>query len=265
VAYKQDVSEIISLIESIDKAVISCGPNVSSSITVIDNGLTIPGNLLPPHVVLTRSTGNVGFGRAHNAIMQHGFTTGSEVYIGVNPDGAMHHDCLKNMLRMNQRHRGNALIEALQFPEEHPKFYHPETLECAWISGACFLISKSIWQATGGFDEKIFLYCEDVDLSWSARQRGYKLLTCPTALFFHDVSDRQYSHNTWREMLISGRYLAHKWRNNTFRETMEREILAAGFFKSVADMPKLSSGDVVDGDISHTNFDKMFSFTSTRW
>jgi hypothetical protein len=265
VAYKQDVSELIELFGSIDIAIAKCGPNVSASIVIFDNGMTITKDLLPRHVDLKSNGWNGGFGRAHNEIMKQAFTSGGDIYIGVNPDGALHRDCLKSMIRMSQRHEGNALIEAIQFPEEHPKFYHPETLECDWVSGACFLITRDIWNDTKGFDENIFLYCEDVDLSWTARRHGYKTLTCPSALFYHDVSDRGYSEHIWREMLTAGRYLAHKWQNPGFREKMEDELLAAKFFQRRSEMPKLDDSQVLESRIDHTNFGKMFSFTATRW
>ena len=265
VAYNQEIAELLDLIASIDRAIARCGPNVTASIAIFDNGLTISESALPHHVDLRSDGRNNGFGLAHNQIMDRAFSEGGDIYIGVNPDGALHRNCLTNMIRMSQRHGDRALIEALQFPEEHPKFYHPETLECEWISGACFLISKDIWTDTKGFDENIFLYCEDVDLSWSARRHGYKTLTCPSALFYHDVSNRPYSPRVWREMLIAGRYLAHKWQDAAFRKRMEDELLFAKFFKTKKEMPRLDERDILRGRTDHSNFEKMFSFATTRW
>ena len=265
VSYKQDKGELETLINSIDEALSRAGPNVTASIVIYDNGLTIEDGSLPRHVELMSNGKNEGFGRAHNEIMKRAFERGISVYVGVNPDGALHRDCLINLLRMNQRHFGQALIEATQFPEEHPKFYHPETLECDWISGACFLITREIWNDTKGFDENIFLYCEDVDLSWSARRHGYQTLTCPSALFYHDVSNRGYSETVWKEMLIAGRYLAHKWGNRPFRKKMEEELLAARFFGKRAGLPPLDNASRLVGGTEHANFSKMFSFSTTRW
>ena len=44
---------------------------------------------------------------------------------------------------------------------------------------------RDAFQRVGGFDERIFLYCEDVDLSWRLREAGYRLRYVPAATFEH--------------------------------------------------------------------------------
>ena len=61
------------------------------------------------------------------------------------------------------------------FPYEHPKIYDPVTQEAQWSSGAAFAIRCEVYERLGGFDEKIFMYGEDVDLSWRLRSFGYKI------------------------------------------------------------------------------------------
>ncbi|GAB2849855.1 glycosyltransferase family 2 protein [Microbacterium insulae] len=41
-----------------------------------------------------------------------------------------------------------------------------------WLSGACFAISRAMWERLGGFDDDYFLYWEDVDLSVRAARAG---------------------------------------------------------------------------------------------
>lgn len=78
-----------------------------------------------------------------------------------------------------------AAFELRQFPYEHPKYYDPVTLETSWISGACFVLKRSVFEETGGFDESIFMYGEDVDLSWHIRALGYRLQYVPAAITWH--------------------------------------------------------------------------------
>jgi len=51
--------------------------------------------------------------------------------------------------------------------------------------GGAALISKSALRIVGGFDRKLFMYFEDVDLSWRFRLRGYKIGYCPEARVAH--------------------------------------------------------------------------------
>lgn len=54
-----------------------------------------------------------------------------------------------------------------------------------WVSGACFLMRRSAWDALGGFDESYFMYAEDMDLCWRAKQAGWRVAFEPSARVVH--------------------------------------------------------------------------------
>ena len=62
---------------------------------------------------------------------------------------------------------------------------HAHTVDADWVSGACFLVRREAWVALGGFDEGYFMYAEDVDLCWRARQSGWKVAFDPAARVTH--------------------------------------------------------------------------------
>ena len=66
------------------------------------------------------------------------------------------------------------------------KFCIPHQAEpVAWVSGAFLCCRRSIWKDIGGFDEKFFLYYEDVDLCLRATQAGWEVWHVPEAVVEH--------------------------------------------------------------------------------
>lgn len=64
--------------------------------------------------------------------------------------------------------------------------YSPkEVCEVDWVSGACILTTKKIFQAVDGFDEGIFMYMEEIDLLYRAKKAGYHIFFYPEAQFIH--------------------------------------------------------------------------------
>ena len=62
---------------------------------------------------------------------------------------------------------------------------HDVAADVDWVSGSCFLIRRSCWDAIGGFDEGYFMYAEDVDLCWRARKAGWEVAFEPAARVVH--------------------------------------------------------------------------------
>ncbi len=59
---------------------------------------------------------------------------------------------------------------------------------CFYVSGGSGIFRRSIWVELGGMDEKLLspFYWEDIDLSYRAAKRGYKLLWDPRSLVEHN-------------------------------------------------------------------------------
>lgn len=47
------------------------------------------------------------------------------------------------------------------------------------LSGACLVVRRSAWEQIAPFDERFFLYAEDVDWSLRARRAGWRLIFAP--------------------------------------------------------------------------------------
>lgn len=58
--------------------------------------------------------------------------------------------------------------------------------EVDYISGASLMVRKELWDAIGGFDERFApAYCEDSDLAFAVRSRGYKTVYQPLSVVVH--------------------------------------------------------------------------------
>lgn len=60
-----------------------------------------------------------------------------------------------------------------------------------WLTGACLVLSTTLWQRVGGFDDRYFLYWEDVDLSWRVLEAGGRLRVVRDAVAVHDEGGTQ--------------------------------------------------------------------------
>jgi GT2 family glycosyltransferase len=54
--------------------------------------------------------------------------------------------------------------------------------------GGAMLIERDLFLAMGGFDERLFCYCEDVDLGYRLRLAGERSLIVPDAVVRHEGS-----------------------------------------------------------------------------
>lgn len=57
--------------------------------------------------------------------------------------------------------------------------------DCEWVSGACFMFKREVWESIGGFDEGFFLYFEDIDFCRRAYNKGWKIRYVPTSRVTH--------------------------------------------------------------------------------
>lgn len=89
-----------------------------------------------------------------------------------------------NWLRMRATHTHNRNIKV------------PTRIDYA--TGCSIFISKNVFKQIGLFDEKYFLYYEDVDFSYRAKEKGFKIVLIPKArVFHHEHSTLKNSRKTY--------------------------------------------------------------------
>lgn len=79
-------------------------------------------------------------------------------------------------------------------------FDHQSEISVDQIMGACMMVRSSVFDAIGLFDENFFMYYEEVDLCYRAKQKGFNIIFSPSARIIH-FSD-QSTQQIWDDMLL---------------------------------------------------------------
>jgi len=89
------------------------------------------------------------------------------------------------------------VLETLEHQKKHAILYYscitgvtkdrPVFGGLPYFNGAAFVMSRSVFELTGGFDEHFFLYFEDVDFSLQLARRNIKIEVLKTQSFIHEV------------------------------------------------------------------------------
>ena len=149
---------------------------------------------------------NIGFGRAHNRAFEH---ADSDYFLVTNVDLEFEEISLQRLFE--QVDKGDKSVfswELRQKPFEHPKYYDPVTLKTAWSSHACILFRSSLFKQLNGYDKNIFMYGEDVELSYRARQQGYILMYVPQASVWHyTYEEHQFKPLQFLKSTLANGYL----------------------------------------------------------
>ena len=159
---------------------------------------------------IVRGAKNAGFGAACNA----GAKAGTAPYLlFFNVDTRIMPGALREMDAAIAAHPAAGGWDMRHIPYLPVKYFHPLTFETNWLSGAAMVLPREVFWQAGGFDEAIFMYCEDVDLSWRIRNLGYALYHVPQAVFFHyeKEGDAQKDARAKRSIVQNNGYLRRKF------------------------------------------------------
>lgn len=163
-----------------------------------------------------------GFGANHNAAFRH---CQSAYFCVLNPDIHLAADPFPGLIRELQAPQvgvvaprivnpaGATEDSARRFPSalfllrkalgQAPRLdYEISTAPMSpdWVAGMFMLFRSEIFGAVNGFDERYFLYYEDVDLCRRLRRQGYDVRLVPAVTAVHDArreSRRSLRHMRW--------------------------------------------------------------------
>jgi GT2 family glycosyltransferase len=185
----------------------------SDEVVVVDNASSddsaATAARLLPRATVVRSEENVGFaGGCHLGTR----ASAAPLILLLNPDAVPQPDCLDELRAAAARHPGWGAWQALvTLPggatvntsgnivhwlgfgwagqlDEPVAGVPPGDREVGFASGAALAVRRDAWDAMGGFDERYFMYCEDVDLCLRLRLAGWGVGAVPSARAEHDYA-----------------------------------------------------------------------------
>ncbi|MBL7696728.1 MAG: glycosyltransferase family 2 protein [Chitinophagaceae bacterium] len=186
---------------SVSKAI----EGIGAEVIIIDNA-SVDGSIgylqpLFPGFQFISNSVNEGFAKANNKGLA---MSAGKFVLFLNPDTLIPPDCFVKCLAFLEAHpaagaigvrmvngQGEFLPESKRgFPTpavslmklsgiSKSKYYlsnlnEMENHEVDVLSGAFMMIKKGVLERTGGFDERFFMYAEDIDLSYRIQKAGYK-------------------------------------------------------------------------------------------
>jgi len=90
-------------------------------------------------------------------------------------------------------------------PNIKDKHFYSSLREVDWMSGACFMFSKEILIELKGLDDRFFLYCEEEDFCYRAKELGWKIIYYPRAKVIHigQASSLPVSNAAFQQLFYS--------------------------------------------------------------
>lgn len=166
-----------------------------------------------PNVRLVESERNLGFGGAVNLVAR---STSTPLMLIANADVALEPGALERLVAALERDPGaGAVAPRLVLPNgstQHSVFAFPSVpfallfglglagdrlcvpgrwdpsraRRVPWAIGALLLVRRAAFDAAGGFDERQWMYAEDLDLGWRLRRAGWATRYEPRARVLHE-------------------------------------------------------------------------------
>lgn len=84
-----------------------------------------------------------------------------------------------------------------------------------WVNAACILLPKKAWLQIQGFDERYFMYCEDVDICLRLQLNGWHLEKNSIPVIH---TGQRASHRHWKHFFWHLRSLIQLWTSESYKK-----------------------------------------------
>ncbi|MDX1919131.1 MAG: glycosyltransferase family 2 protein [Candidatus Caenarcaniphilales bacterium] len=213
---------------------------------------------------------NLGFGKAHNIAMQGSIESGFKYHVVLNPDVYFEENILSKIVEfMDSKLNVGQVMPKILYPNGEVQYLckllpspvdlflrrfmsgsklakkrnelyelrfsgYNKTMNIPYLSGCFMFFRNNALQELGLFDENIFMYIEDCDITRRIHKK-YQTLFWPEAIVHHHYAKGSYKN--WRLMLynLHGAFVyfnKYGWFSDSERDKINQRVLEELGFNS---------------------------------
>ncbi len=203
------------------------------------------------NVIFIQTMDNLGYSGGNNIGIKKALLDGADYVFVLNPDTVILKDTISKLISGIEENSADIVGPKIYFKDSQKIWYaggrfdlnnvlgahigvdeedrgqFNQTIETDYVTGAAMMISAQVFNKIGFFDERFFLYYEDSDFCFRARQAGFKIMYTPQAVVYHANakstglgSPLQDYYITRNRMLFASKHLSLRTRFALFREAL---------------------------------------------
>lgn len=261
VTYKTDLEELVRVL----RCVVQSSAEI---LYVVDNSPTdllrdtVCG--FGPKVVYLFGQGNIGYGGGHNIAIRRATECRATYHAVINPDIFFDPEVIERVAAyMDRNEQIGQLMPKIVYPDGRLQYLckllptpvdligrrflplkscvekrnfrfemkasgYDEEMEVPFLSGCFMFLRVSALEKVNGFDDRFFMYCEDIDLCRRIGMAGYKTVYFPQATVVHAHKKESFKSKTMLRAHIKSavRYFNKwGWFFDTYRRKTNRKAV----------------------------------------
>lgn len=197
-----------------------------------DNSVKLTKNLWPSANIIQLNA-NVGFAKGNNILARKAIDDGAEYLFILNPDMELHPNCVEELVKLAENKIDIGVVAPIVFynTEDNSKnkiqeygafvdfnkykivknfsgqIYEeikdeiPDFMQVDCVAGCATFLKSKLYEKIGLWEEKYFMYGDEIDFSKRVIESGYKLMVTKKAKVWHN-------HN-WNGNNIKGYYIEY--------------------------------------------------------
>lgn len=195
-----------------------------------DNSISLTKKLYPEATII-ESKQNVGFAKGNNILASSAYADGAQYLFVLNSDMELHQRCIDELVKLAESDKNIGVVAPIMFYGNKDKrgkkiqsyaditnfkthktillysqkYFRsekfPEVLEVNVVTGGITFIKSKIYKKVGLWEEKYFMYGDEIDLAYRVHLAGYKMSVTSKAKVWH--------HHDWSKKNKKRHYLMY--------------------------------------------------------